>query len=297
MNRFLYSMLLSFGFLLHFPEISLAKKEELKLRLYKGAHHVYTISQENKALLPDNTLQVEQRTSLTIDHQVLEQLSNGNFKIEISYKRFSTYMKYNQKEIKYDTNVADESNPFYQTFQFMTDIRLNYEVSKEGVVSNITGFEPIRKREETDPQLASFLRIFGKEMFITELYNYIPAKNVEIGNNWKTDGILPDLMDFKYDIQFTLKEFTPQNLKISQAAEIKMMKDLPAESDGSITQISESGTQKGLLVLDPKTNMRLSSSVTLTAELVVTTTNSKTQDKKVNPLKIISQFNISLNTK
>jgi hypothetical protein len=297
MNRILYPILLTFSLLIIIPEIYAAKKEELKLRLYKGAHHVYTISQENKAFLKDNTLQAEQTTSLTIDHKVLEQLPNGNFKIEVAYKRFRAYMKYNQNEIKYDTNVAEKSNPFYENFQFMTDIRLNYEVSPEGKVSNMTGFEPIRAKEETDPQLASFTRIFGKEMFITELYNYIPAKNVEIGEEWKSDGILPDLMDFKYDIKFTLKEFTPQNLKLRQTAEIKMMKDLPEEPDGTITQISETGNQEGLLVLDPKTNMRLSSDVTLTADLVVTTTNSKTQDKKVNPLKISSKITISLENK
>jgi len=297
MNRILVPILFTLSLLIIFPEISAAKKEEIKLRLYKGARHIYTITQDNKAFLKDNTLQAEQKTSLTIDHKVLEQLPNGNFKIEVTNKRFSTYMKFNQNVVKYDSNVADAENSFNQLLDFMMDIRLNYEVSPFGIVSHITGFEPIMKRVETDPQLASFLRIFGKEMFITELYNYLPAKNVEIGEEWRSDGILPDMLDIKYDITFTLKEFTSQNLKISQAAEIKMLKKLPEDPEGTITQISESGNQEGLLELDPLTNMRLSSSVNLTADLVVTTTNSKTQKREVNPLKIISQINISLENK
>ena len=293
MSRILYAILLSFGLLALLPKTSTAQAD-MRLRLNKGARHIYVISQENQAIENDKAVEVEQKIALTIDHQVMDWLPNGNYAIELAFKRFSIFMKHSQRSLRYDSDTVDVSNPLYKTLNFLTDIRLNYEVSPEGIVSNLKGFEPIKNAIEKNAQLGNFLRNFGSELFYTELYNYIPKKEVEIGEKWKTTAVLPDLNNLKCEIQYILKEVTPQNLKLTQEASFKMSTDLPKAPDGTVSKVSENGTQKGSLVIDTKTNMRLSSVLTQSVNVLMTTDKTKQNPEKSKTLKLITQTTFAL---
>ncbi len=195
MNRILILVLV-----LILPFFSSAKKEDLKLRLIKNARHIYSISQENQAIENGKISEVEQRINLKIEHRVVDILPNGNYSVEVSLKRFSIQMKHNTKVLRYDSDTVDVSNPLYKTLNFLTDVRLNYEVTPEGEVRNLKGFDPIRNEIEKDLRLANLLRNFGSEIFYTELYNYISRSEVEVGQTWKKNSVLPDLNDLKCDV-------------------------------------------------------------------------------------------------
>ena len=293
MNRISLYLLISFCLIIFVPGISSAKSD-MKLRLNKGSRHIYVISQENQAIENNKAVEVEQKIALTIDHQVTDRLPNGNYSIELAFKRFSIFMKHSQKNLRYDSDTVDVMNPLYKTLNFLTDIRLNYEVSPEGVVSNLKGFEPLKKEIEKNAQLGNLLRNFGNELFFTELYNYIPQKEVEVGEKWKAMAVLPDLNDLKCEIQYTLKEVTPQNLKLTQESSFKMSTDLPKSPDGTVSKVSENGTQKGSLVIDSKTNMRLSSLLTQSVNVLMTTDKTKQNTEKTKTLKLITQTTFAL---
>jgi len=138
MNNNFLAILLSFCLVTLIPEISLAQKADLKLRLNKGTRHIYTISQENQAIENGKSVEVEQKISLKIDHQILSQLPNGNYQVEVLFKRFSLAMKHSSKVLRYDSDTVDVSNPLYKTLNFFTGIKLNYEVTPEGVVSKLS---------------------------------------------------------------------------------------------------------------------------------------------------------------
>jgi hypothetical protein len=293
MNRISLYLLFSICLFTFLPGISSAKSD-MKLRLNKGARHIYVISQENQAIENEKVVEVEQKIALTIDHQVINLLPNGNYSIQLAFKRFSIFMKHSQRSLRYDSDTVDVMNPLYKTLNFLTDIRLNYEVSPEGIVSNLKGFDPVKKAIEKNAQLGNFLRNFGSELFYTELYNYIPKSEVEIGEKWKTTAVLPDLNNLKCEIQYTLKEATPQNLQLAQAASFKMTTDLPAAPDGSLSKVNENGTQAGSLVIDSKTNMRISSVLTQSVNVLMTTNKTEKNPEKSKTLKLITQTTFAL---
>lgn len=287
MKRFQLSALISL-FLIFFISFSaLAKKEEMKLRLLKGEHFIYVITQENTMQKTPEEVLVSQTMALKIDHKVIDRQVNGNYLIEASFKSFSIELKYNGTVQRYHSDTVEWSNKLYKTLNFLTDIKLTYEVSPEGVVSKLTGFEPIKKKIETDPKLASLLRSFGNEQFLMELYNYIPAQPVGVGDKWTAEGIMPDLMNFKYNSQYTLKEATAQNLKLDQQASINFSTEMPA-ADGKTELVKETGTQKGTLILDPNTRMRLSSDID--QQMEITPGPSKQDGEKILPIKLTNRI-------
>lgn len=293
MKRISLYLLTAFCMIAVLPGVSSAKTD-MKLRLNKGARHIYVISQENQAIENDKAVEVEQKIALTIDHQVKDRLPNGNYSIELAFKRFCISMKHSQRKLRYDSDTVDVMNPLYKTLNFLTEIKLTYEVSPEGVVSKLKGFEPVKKEIEKNVQLGNMLRNFGNELYYAELYNYIPRKEVEVGEKWKATAVLPDINDLKCDIQYTLKEVNTQQIKIAQEATFKMATDLPTAPDGTVSKVSENGTQKGSLIIDPQTNMRQSSTLTQSVNVLMTSEKNKQSEEKAKTLKLITQTTFTL---
>lgn len=267
-----------------------ANKEEMKLRLFKGDRYVYVVSQENKMQESPQKVMMDQKMALKIDHSVIDRMANGNFLVQATFKSFTLELNYNGITQRYQSDTVDVTNKYYPILNFLTDVKLTYEVSPEGKVSKITGFEPIKKKIETDSRLASLIRFFGNEQFIRELYQYIPAAHVEVGDQWIGEGVMPDLMNLKYDIQFTLKEVSAQNLKLDQKASIEFSTEAPTQ-DGKSKLLVETGTQKGNLLLDPATRLCLSSDIHQQMEISAPGQNKEDGDP-MPPITLISRTKV-----
>jgi hypothetical protein len=283
------SALLVAVFSLSFSSELWTKKETIKLVLNRGTHYVYATTLENKLDQKDNPEgNVEQIMTLTIDHHVIDRLNNGNYLIETSYKSFSLIMKTNRKVLTYHSDTIDVMNPFYKQLKFLTTLKLSYEVSPEGVVRNLKGFENMKKYTDEDDKIASLLRSFGSERFITEMYNYIPAQPVQLNETWKAQAVLPDLMDLKYDVNYSLKETSAKSLKLGLESEFEMVPAEQSTPSGKY-KIEESGSQNGELLIDPSSGMRLSSVMDQLITINVFIENPKPDEKKTVPMKIISR--------
>lgn len=294
MNKTKLSFILIFVFAVSFQKAYPADKQDLRLHLFRGARHFFLITQNSKAIEDGDKVQVEQNAALKIEHQVLEQASNGNYKIEVSFRRFSLQINYQDKISRYDSDTVDVRNPFYKTLNFLTDIKIYYEISPEGLISNISGFEPIKKKIADDKSLGGLLRNFGNEVIITEFYSYLSPGAKAIGENWKVQSVIPDLNNLNYEIQYTLKEVTPKNLVLRQNASFKMVADVPKSPDSAGGKISEKGIQEGKLNLDPKTNLRVSSSLTQTIDVVATLNATGSLKSQEKPMKIITKTSYEL---
>jgi len=292
MKRFQLSALMSFFLIFFISFTSFAKKEEMKLRLFKGEHYTYVISQENTMQENPKEILLSQTMALKIDHKVIDRQVNGNYLIEASFKSLSIEIKYNGTIQRYHSDTVNVANKLYKTLNFLTDIKLTYEVSPEGVVSKLSGFEPIKKKIETDPKLASLLRSFGNEHFLMEMYNYIPVQNVGVGDKWTGAAVMPDLMDFKYDIHYIFKEATVQNLKLDHQATINFSTEMP-EAEGKTELVKETGTQKGILLIDPNSHMRLSSDIDQQME-IIGPSQRKPGGEKIIPLKLTNRTKMLL---
>lgn len=266
---------------------------DMKLYLLKGANYTYSITQENKVLDERKSVQAEQSMTLKINHKVIDRQNNGNYVIEASYLSFNFDFKYNGKLIHYNSDTIDVKNPLYKQLNFLTSVKLSYEVSPEGTVSKITGFDLITKKMDEDPMLFNLFRALGNEQVITELYNHIPYGGAAVGGKWTKSGELPDLMNLKYDIQYKLKEATEQNLTIEREATFKDSRDLPKAPNGNVSKIDEKGNQTGTLVIDAKTNMRISSVVNQVLDVVTTTIPDKSTDKIITPVQVNTRTTIT----
>ena len=265
----------------------------MKLRLVKGEHYTYVITQESTIQKnPKEKAILTQTMNLKIRHDVIDKLINGNYLIEASILNFNMELKYNGTVSRYDSDTVNVMNKYYKSLDFLTQIKLSYEVSPVGVVSKLSGFEPINKKIKTDHQLSSLLRSFGNEQFLMELYNYVPVKSVGVGNKWTSTGILPDMMNLKYDIHYTFKQASAQSLKLNQEASLNFSTEAPVAS-GKTGLLKESGTQKGILLIDPKNSMRLSSNLDQQIEIIMVDQN-KPKGEKTSPIKITTNTKMLL---
>ena len=292
MKRNQLSALLSFCLIFFIAQASSAKKEEMKLFLNNGQHYIYLITQENTIEGKSGNIEKKQKMALKIDHEVIDQLPNGNYLIEASFKSFGVELNLNGKIFRYHSDTIEVMNRMYKILNFLTTIKLKYEVSREGIVSNLSGFEPIKEKMKTDNQLSGLLRSFGNERFILEMYQYLPTGSIGIGNQWTKSAVLPDLMDLKYDIQYTLKETSAQNLKLAQKSLFSYFAEIPKES-GTEGKIIEEGTQNGFLLINPITKMRISSDINQQIDVSIQEKSTE-KTEKIPPRKITTNITMVL---
>lgn len=274
------------AFCLIFNSLTLsAKKEEIKLRLYRGAPFIYLITQESTIKeRPEVEPMLKQKTSLKVKHEVKEILGNGDAVMEASIVSFGLELKYNGKSSHYHTDTVDVMNKYYKSLNFLNQVKLGYTVSPNGQVSKLTGFEPIKKKMEEDSQLSGLLRSFGSEQFILEFFNFIPVKAVGAGDKWTSPAVLPDMMNISYDINYSLKETTEKEIKLTRQASFRTTTPTTLP-DGKQGEIKQKGTQKGTLSVDTKAHMLISAETDQQLDIFLPGKDKKADEKDV-PIKI-----------
>lgn len=244
------------------------KKDELKLWIAKGQSFTYLISQENTLREEANRPLISQKMTLKINHSVIDRLPNGNYQMQAFIKSFSTEFDRSGMKYRYDSDTVDVRNELYKTLNFLTDIKFNYELSQEGVVSQLTGFKLIKDKMKQDPKLNSILRSFGNEQFLIEFFQYVPFEDVGTGSTWIKPAILPELMNLKYDIQYSFKEATEQEIKLGHNASFSFTTEVPV-NDTIVNHITENGIQKGFINIDPSNRMPISSDIIQKIEISI----------------------------
>ncbi|HEX7585069.1 MAG TPA: DUF6263 family protein [Prolixibacteraceae bacterium] len=265
-----------------------AKKTEIRLILKKGQQFEYLVSAtqlaENRA--GDNPIEIEQKMELTIHQIVLDKLRNGNYLLQADYKKFTMEVNSQGQNQKYDSNASDNPQFLNDLLKGLTKIQVKFEVSPLGVVSNLTGFEEYTKDIALNARLFSMIKDFGTDKIISQMFNYIPKTKVEQGDKWITSGILPDLNNLKYDINFTMAEVSPENVKLDLQAKFKYVSDKPMVQNYREIKVEETGVQKGNVVIDSKNCMPLSKVLNQKIDMVITATDTKTKAKNVSQMKL-----------
>jgi len=267
-----------------------AKKAELKIWLTKGQSFTYLIAQEITAEEKLNGNSMTHKNALKINFTVAERLPNNNYKINATIKSFGTeYMK-SGKLNRYYSDTVDVTNKLYKTMLFLKDLQFNYELSPEGVVTNLNGYDVITNKAEQNPRLQNILRNFGNEQYLMEFFHYIPQKKVKAGSKWTNSATIPKLLNLKYDIRYAYKEKSEKDITLSQDADFKFYTEIPV-SDSITNYLSETGTQVGIIKIDPKTSMPITSDIT--QKIVISTYNNKTAAIKAEPGILTTKTNIT----
>lgn len=245
-------------------------------------------------IIGDKPAEIEQKMSLTINQVILDKLPNGNYLIQADYKKFTFEKKSPDIDQKYDSDASDNMQWLDDLLKGMTKLHLKYEVSSSGVVSNLTGFEDYTKNVDLNVKLFHVIRDFGTDQVIVQMFNYFPKTKVEIGEKWMTTATLPDLNNLKYDINYTLTEVSPENIKLEMMAKIKFISEKPVVQFNKEVKIEETGVQKGNVILNPINNMPLSSFVTQNMDMLISTTDTITKTKEVAQMKLLFKTSVKL---
>lgn len=265
-----------------------AKKAEIRLILKKGQKFEYLVSGAFKAenKLGDKPMVIEQKMELTIDQVVLDKLRNGNFLIQADYKRFTLELNSQGKIQKYDSNLSNNQPWFNKLLNGLTKIRLKYEVTPIGVVSKLTGFEEFTKDEYLHEEIVNFIKEFGTDRIISQMFNYIPKMKVEPGDHWTAAGIMPEMNNLKYDINYTLTEVTAENCKLDLQANFKYASEKKVIQNGKSLRVEEKGVQKGNVILDSRNNMPMLSTVNQGTDMLVYSKDTITNAEEVTQMKM-----------
>lgn len=273
-----------------------AKNVEIRLNLKKGEQYKYVVTAINKIdqKVRNKPVQMEQRMTLTINQVVLNKLNNGNYLLKADYEKFRIEIITEDNKIIYDSDSVLTSNGLERILKIMTTVHLKYEVSPSGIVSNMTGLEELSKQVASNMQMANLIRNFGTNQLISQMYSYMPKGKVEIGEKWVVPGIMPELNDLKYDINYTLIEALSENIKLDLHANFKFISAERIIQKDKDIKISETGIQKGDVVLNSKNKMPLSSFLDQEINMIVTATDTLTKSKEVMPMKLISKTSMKL---
>lgn len=273
-----------------------AKNVEIRLNLKKGEQYKYVVTAINKIdqKVRNKPVQMEQRMTLTINQVVLNKLNNGNFLLKADYEKFRFEIITADNKTVYDSDSVSTSNGLDVLLKIMTTVHLKYEVSPSGIVSNMTGMEELSKQVASNMQMANLVRNFGTNQLISQMYSYMPKGKVEIGEKWVVPGIMPELNDLKYDINYTLTEVSSENIKLDLEANFKFNSEERIIQKDKDIKISETGIQKGNVVLNPKNRMPISSFLDQKIDMIVTATDTLTKSKDVMPMKLFSKTSMKL---
>lgn len=259
-----------------------AKKEEMKLILFKGESFTYLISQENSIEGTQETAPMHQMVSLRIRHTVIGRLPSGNYEMEAVYLGFSTKFKNQGRKFSYNTDTVDVRNKLYKVLNFLNGVTLSYEVSPEGEVSNIRGFEVVQNRTDSDPFLKGMLWSFGNTQFLSEFFNYVPHKSVGIGSKWTNSSEMVELKNYKYDIQYTYLAKTEKEIKLDRETSFNYATEI-AVNDSTVNHITQAITQEGNICISPKNMMPISSDMVQKIQLTAYHERPSVS-KKIDPI-------------
>lgn len=290
MKRIQTTLLISICLII-FSFTTIAKKEEIKLFLFKGESYTYVISQENAIDGKDGAPSLHQKVELKVRHTVLNRLPSGNYEMEAAYIGFNTKFESQGRKYRYNSDTVDVRNQMYKVLEFMTHVKLNYEVSPDGVVSNITGFEAIKNRMDIDPFLKSILWTFGSTQYLVDFYNYFPLKSVQPGDKWTNSTIMPEMKNYKYDIQHAFKSESEKEIQLAHEVSFKYSTEI-AENDTMLNHVTQIVTQEGGITISKNNKMPVSYNIVQKIQL------SAYQDrpsfsKKIEPVEMITKTQIT----
>lgn len=268
-----------------------AKKEEVKLFLFKGESYTYLISQENSVEATEASAGMHQKVALKIQHTVVNHLPTGVYQMEAAFTGFSTKFDSQGRKYSYNSDTVDVRNKMYKVLEFMTHVKLTYEVSAEGVVSNIKGFEVVKNRMDIDPFLKSILWSFGNTQFLVDFYNYFPLSRVGVGDKWTNSSVIPEMKNYQYDIHHTFKSETEKEIRLAHEASFKYSTDI-AENDSTVNHVTQTISQQGSISISQSNKMPVSSDMIQKIQLSASQ-DKPSATKQIAPVTMVTKTQIT----
>lgn len=250
---------------------SLIKDIDLKLNLKKGESFYMLIetAQDITQTMMGQEIKQNQTMIMGYDYDVVDVLSNGNYKIEITYKRVAFKNESDYGSTSYDSDDAEsESNPAAKSFKPLLNSTYYFVCDHKGNVLEVGGLEKMIQGmvesmdfttdEEKKAYEETLKQQYGEENMKSQLSNgmsFYPKKGVSVGDSWSKTIEMNTGMSMILTNIWTLNSINGNISNISVKSDITTNTDETTDLNGMKIKYDLKGLQTGEMEVNNATGM------------------------------------------
>lgn len=247
-------------------------KADLKLNLEKGIKYYYSFvnNQDITQEMMGDTVKFVQ--SITWGYQLeVTEVKEGVMTIKTTYDHIKMSNDNQVYNLSYDSKEPlDSTNIFAFVMSNFIDKSFTMDVSSDGTVSNIVGFDDIftsilaELGEDGEIIIQNLRSQFSEETVSENLelgFKIFPKEVVKIGDTWNIMNIVNGPFSMDIDNTYTLKSIKSGVATVELTSTIKQDDEITGIADLPGAEISIDGSQKGELQIEIKTGLVIKSTI------------------------------------
>ena len=229
-----------------------AQKVNFKFTPADGS--VYTTTVSTKTNMTQNVMGQEVKVisdMATVNTNTIK--NNGaNKDFTSTYEKLEMISNINGQEVKFSSVTDDAQSKILKS---IVGKSYTATLNEKGEIQAITGNEALSKIAADDESLKQVVSKNAIEESIKSSFDYIPGKEVSVGDSWVTNSTMNNMVKINYKTVYKLIAVDGDMATINFDAAVATDGDVPFESQGMTMDMNISGTSKGVLKINIKDGM------------------------------------------
>ncbi|HKJ41870.1 MAG TPA: DUF6263 family protein [Sunxiuqinia sp.] len=276
-------------------------KKLIRLNLEKGAVYEMTMNMTNNMDQEKmgQEIKMKQDMQMITSMNVDDVLPNHNYLVSYKYNSIKMTMDVMGKTMTFDTDHPDEGNPALKVMEGLTKVDLQMELTPQGKVVNVKGFDKFSDIFGGNPQLKNMLKMFSdQESFkanFSQTFNYFPDKKVGVGDTWDATQQFKSLMNMDIDMHFKVADVKKNAITLNVQSNINS--DMPINQNGMKMEMHMKGSQNGEMNIDLNDGMLTQSNMKQSISMLMKMKNPQTLEDMEIPMKMNSDIKVIVTKK
>jgi hypothetical protein len=272
----------------------------LRLNLQKGTTYEMAMTTANQIdqEMMGQKMKIDQKIEMLFSYKVLDVLPDQKFVVEFSFLKMKIDMNMNGQEIKMNSESTD-NNTIDAGLKDLLSIKLIMIVNQMGKVEKVEGLESYAQKLSGNRQLAQSMQMFTSEEsfknYFAQTFNYFPATEVSVGDQWKTDVKVPTLMNTSIEMVYAVTAIEKDMVYLDFLSNVDTNSQI--EQMGMKMDIKMAGKQRGKMVVNADDGWLTASDMTQKFDMNLKMKNPQSGEDMVIPMMINSVVNIAVTKK
>jgi hypothetical protein len=268
--------------------INAKSKVLLRLNPQKGTTYEMTMAMTNNIdqEMMSQKVKIDQKMGMVFTYQVLDVLPSKNFLIEYSITKITMNINVNGQEMNFDSGTDDSSNPMNASLKGLIGNKVKIELTPKGQIERVEGLEEYVKKLSENPQLAQSMQMFSNDnnfkSFIGQSFSYFPENEVKKGDKWTSSFKLPAMMNMETTMNFEVADIKKDQIALNVNSDVNI--NSPIEQQGMKIDMKMTGTQNGIMTIDPTDGWLRSSDLTQKFDLKMKMKNPQSGEDMEIPM-------------
>lgn len=206
MNKLLKHSVILLTLLLSSAFTTTAQNIDLKLNLKKGDRFYVLMDtdQDISQTMMGQEMQQKQVMTMGYDFDVVDVNGNGDYKIQVTYRKIVYKNKNAYSEILYDSEIDSTHTPGTESFDTLINASFYFTCNAYGNVSEVKGLDEIAIKmvetnsnnltvEQIEETKKSYIKQFGNESMKSDLsktMDFYPKNTIKVGSTWQKTVML-----------------------------------------------------------------------------------------------------------